>query len=142
MTRRRRDIRSHFTVDQFDTMDRIFAGGFAIATLCAIPIIFNNDPSIPGTYPSCPSKWLGFAWDCPGCGTTRMVHRLLHFRFAEAFSLNPMTFICSPFIGYFVAHCAVGSVRGMGLPRLLMPVWLPRAILITVVAFGIGRNIV
>jgi hypothetical protein len=134
-------LRTQLTVDLFSTADRWFAGLFVVGTLCALPIVFQYDPSIPGTYPSCPSKWFSVAWDCPGCGTLRMLHRLLHLRFAEAFAFNPATFLCLPFLAYFVLHCAHACITGHGLPRLLMPVWMPRTILTMVFVFGIGRNL-
>jgi hypothetical protein len=48
----------------------------------------------------CPSK-VFFDKECPGCGTTRATMRLMHFRFAEAWEFNRLSFITIPFIGFF-----------------------------------------
>ena len=134
-------LRPRFTIDRFSRSERLFVGLFAVGTVCALPIVFLYDPSIPGTYPSCPSKWLSSAWDCPGCGTLRMLHRLLHLRFAESFAFNPASFLCLPLLAYYVLHCAHACITGRGLPRLLMPVWMPRLILVMVLVFGVARNL-
>lgn len=46
---------------------------------------------------SCPSKMI-FGLNCPGCGSQRMIHSLLHFRFSEAFGYNPLLFLVLPFV--------------------------------------------
>ncbi len=47
----------------------------------------------------CPSKLL-FDSECPGCGTTRATMRIFHFRFAEAWQFNRLSFITVPLIGF------------------------------------------
>lgn len=46
---------------------------------------------------SCPSKTI-FGLNCPGCGSQRMVHSLLHLDFKSAFSYNPLLFVSLPFV--------------------------------------------
>lgn len=55
---------------------------------------FDNGESI------CPSRLL-FDTDCPGCGTTRATMRIFHFRFAEAWQFNRLSFLTIPFLGFF-----------------------------------------
>jgi Protein of unknown function (DUF2752) len=51
----------------------------------------------PSTTPPCPTlRLLGLR--CPGCGSLRAVHHLLHLRFARAFALNPLATLALPFL--------------------------------------------
>lgn len=35
-------------------------------------------------------------WDCPGCGSQRALHALLHGRVADAWAFNPYVFFAVP----------------------------------------------
>ncbi|HTF03212.1 MAG TPA: DUF2752 domain-containing protein [Bacteroidia bacterium] len=54
----------------------------------------------------CPSKLL-FDSECPGCGTTRATMRLFHFRFAEAWEFNRLSFITVPLMGFFYVRIII-----------------------------------
>ncbi|MGN1359189.1 MAG: DUF2752 domain-containing protein [Kiritimatiellia bacterium] len=41
---------------------------------------------------------MGTGWQCPGCGTLRGLHALLHLRFAEAWQLNPFMVVSLPLL--------------------------------------------
>lgn len=59
---------------------------------------YRYDPSDKDElFLSCPSKTF-FNLSCPGCGSQRMIHSLLHFEFKEAFSYNPLLFISLPLV--------------------------------------------
>lgn len=58
----------------------------------------------------CPSKIL-FNKECPGCGTTRATMRLAHFRFAEAWEFNKLSFISVPFIGFLYVRIIFKLIR-------------------------------
>src|SRR3954470_23248639 len=51
----------------------------------------------PGTTPPCPTRWL-LGINCPGCGSLRAVHHLLHLRVGRAFTLNPLSTVALPFV--------------------------------------------
>ena len=123
-------------------MARLKAGAILVASLGATVILYTYDPSVPATYPTCPSKQVSGGFDCPGCGTLRMLHNLLHGRFSTAFFLNPLAFIFLPLIGYFVLNLSLVSTRGRGLKRLVLPPNWSMAILIVIVIYGVGRNFV
>ncbi|MBC7557266.1 MAG: DUF2752 domain-containing protein [Chryseobacterium sp.] len=44
----------------------------------------------------CPFKSIT-GWDCPGCGSQRAVHELLHGNFKQAFFYNPLFIIALPY---------------------------------------------
>ncbi len=59
--------------------------GLAVA---AIAILYFFDPATSSFYPSCPFFRVT-RWRCPGCGSTRALHALLHGELRLAFSHNP-----------------------------------------------------
>lgn len=48
-------------------------------------------------FPKCPFLSLT-GYKCPGCGSLRAMHALLHFHFIEAIKLNPLMIISIPII--------------------------------------------
>jgi hypothetical protein len=64
----------------------------AVLTLAGLAVVYACPPGEHSFYPPCLIKTLT-GLSCPGCGSTRALHALLHLRFAEAFSLNPL-FTC------------------------------------------------
>ena len=101
----------------------------AVFTLGVIVGLFFFDPHTTGFFPPCPFRW-AFGFYCPGCGSTRALHLLLHGRFLEALSRNPLM-VCS--LPLLVAM----TIR----PSLTRPKWVPWCALCILVAYGILRNI-
>src|SRR5258706_4453587 len=59
-------------------------------------ILYRFNPATVHFYPSCVFHALT-GLQCPGCGTTRALHHLLHGDVAGAFRLNAMLFVAVPF---------------------------------------------
>jgi hypothetical protein len=59
-------------------------------------ILYRFDPTTVSFYPPCLFHALT-GLQCPGCGTTRALHHLLHGDVAGAFRLNAMLFLVAPF---------------------------------------------
>ena len=59
-------------------------------------ILYRFDPTVARFYPHCVFHDLT-GLQCPGCGTTRALHHLLHGDVAGAFRLNAMLFVAVPF---------------------------------------------
>lgn len=59
--------------------------------------LFIFEPGKSGFFLNCPFRMLtGFS--CPGCGSTRGLHRLLHGDILGAFQFNPMMFLLLPIL--------------------------------------------
>jgi len=58
-------------------------------------IVYFFDPATTGFYPHCLFKTI-FGLQCPGCGSLRAMHQLLHGNVAAAWALNPMLMIVGP----------------------------------------------
>ncbi|NUN93831.1 MAG: DUF2752 domain-containing protein [Verrucomicrobiae bacterium] len=82
-------------------------------------------------FPPCPFHALT-GWYCPGCGSTRALHQLLHGHLVAACRFNPLTVCVLPALGIALAlWCRRQPVRSAWL-------WT----LVSVVAFfGILRNL-
>lgn len=66
----------------------------AAIAAAAVPI-YLFDPAEACVFPPCPVHWI-FRVYCPGCGTLRAVHHLLHGRVADGFRMNPGMVVLLP----------------------------------------------
>jgi len=102
--------------------------GLAFGAVAAA--LFAFDPVRVSVFPVCPFHQLTGLW-CPGCGTTRALHQLLHGNLAAAFRFNALSMSMLPVAGYLI-------VRGDA--STLKPTWI-WVLLAAIVAFGVLRNI-
>src|SRR3974390_2973253 len=97
------------------------------------------DPATAGIFPACPVHYFT-GWYCPGCGSLRAIHQLLHGNLQAAWAMNPLAMVLLPFLSYGLASQALIQLRG-GLPGVFIPaVWI-RALCAVIVLFGILRNL-
>lgn len=98
------------------------------------------DPATSGLFPPCPLRYLT-GWYCPGCGSLRAIHQLLHGSLRAAWAMNPLTVVLLPFLTYGLASAAIFEVRGRALPQpFLRAVWI-RALCAAIILFGVARNL-
>jgi len=88
----------------------------AIAILATLR--FVNPGDVPW-FPSCPFH-ATTGLHCPGCGSLRALHHLLHFRLYSAISSNPLMVLCLPFLTVVVLR-QLG--RRQELPSSSHPMW-------------------
>jgi len=104
----------------------VILGSLAVA---GAAILYRFDPTTAGFFPPCLFRLLT-GLQCPGCGTTRALHHLLHGDVAGAFSLNPMLFVAVPFAGAATASRRLATHPVTG--------W---AAAVVTVLWGILRNV-
>jgi hypothetical protein len=116
------------------------AAGITALVLACLAILFLHDPAGSTLYPRCPFHTLtGF--HCPGCGTLRALHQLLHGNLAAAFGLNPLGVLLFPFLGYGLLCTIVRRANGRRLPTVFIPaVWI-WVLLGVILAFWVLRNV-
>ena len=101
--------------------------------------VFVFEPGKTGFFPICIFRFLT-GLQCPGCGTTRALHQILHGHFLTAFTLNPLFFIAIPFLLFAFLRYTVIVLRG-GVPRQnALPAPYIYAIFFVVLSFWIFRN--
>lgn len=98
-------------------------------------VVYTYPPATSTFYPRCVFRELS-GFDCPGCGTTRALHHLLHGRFEEAFRLNAMLFA----LMIAAAFAAPSFLRGRT-PAFLMKPWFGWGSFVVVVGWWVGRNL-
>jgi hypothetical protein len=84
----------------------------ALAAAAGLALVYRFDPARVHFFPPCLFHALT-GLNCPGCGSTRALHHLLHGDVGGALRLNPMLFAVPPFVlasraRRFVTSAAVG----------------------------------
>lgn len=79
---------------------------------------------------------------CPGCGAGRACYSILHGQIYQAFRYNPLLVILLPWIGTYLAICAVQwLLTGRETISRRIPEWILWVILAVILIYGILRNI-
>jgi uncharacterized protein DUF2752 len=114
----------------------------AMLAVCAAGMVMLGvfDPATSGVFPPCPVHYLT-GWYCPGCGSLRAIHQLLHGELRAALALNPLTVVLLPFLTYGLASFALFEIRGRGLPQPFLRAGWIRALGAAIILFGIVRNL-
>ncbi|HTS19695.1 MAG TPA: DUF2752 domain-containing protein [Verrucomicrobiae bacterium] len=104
--------------------------GLGVAFGLVAAVLFAFDPTRVNIYPVCAFHQLTGLW-CPGCGTTRALHQLLHGNVVAAFHFNALSMAMLPVAGYLIVRGDVTTLK---------PGWI-WVLLAVIVAFGVLRNI-
>ena len=110
--------------------------GVAALLLAGAAALFAFSPTSTRLFPPCPFRSVT-GLDCPGCGSTRALHHLLHGRVLTAFDFNPLLVASLPFLCYAIARRLLPARR----PPRPLPVWTIWALFALVLAFGVLRNL-
>src|SRR5215203_2998388 len=110
-----------------------------IALMGGSAYLFWFEPGKTGFFPICLFRFFtGFT--CPGCGSTRAMHQILHGHFLTAFTLNPLFLLAIPFLLFAFLRYSLIVLRG-GIPqRNALPAPYIYAMFFIVVSFWIFRN--
>ena len=109
-------------------------------TIAAAAIfLFVFEPGKSAFSPICPFRALtGFT--CPGCGTTRGLHQLLHGNLAAAFQLNPLLILSLPFLVYALVRYTNTALRGQPIRKNTLQAKYIWALFGIVLFFWVIRN--
>jgi hypothetical protein len=111
-----------------------------LVALFGLVALFAVDPAGSFFFPRCPFHALT-GLHCPGCGTLRALHQLLHGNPGTAFWLNPLMVASLPLIAYSFLSGLVRVVSGWKVPVSFLPaVWI-WILLGVIILFWIARNI-
>jgi hypothetical protein len=100
---------------------------FAVVT--AALILFFVDPSGSGFFPPCPFHMLTGLY-CPGCGSLRATHQLLHGNFLRATAYNPAIVPALITVG---AVCVSKRVR--------VSPFTPKSLFVAIIVYALLRNL-
>ncbi len=114
--------------------------GVGAAALAGAVTLFSVDPHEPGHYPVCPFLAVSGLY-CPGCGSLRAMHDLLHGDLAGALARNPLAVLAVP---YLVLALVTALLRAWGRPApssTSLPPWAVWGVLGVVLSFAVLRNV-
>lgn len=108
--------------------DRLFYILLGIGAIAVLALLCFFDPSTSAFFPPCPTNALTSLY-CPGCGTLRAMHALLHGDVKEALSQNILAVIFIPILPaiYFF-------------PKYFRKPIVPAAMLVIFILYAILRN--
>lgn len=108
--------------------DRLFNILLGIGAIAVLALLCFFDPSTSAIFPPCPTNALTSLY-CPGCGTLRAMHALLHGDVKEALSQNILAVIFIPILPamYFF-------------PKYFRKPIVPAAMLVIFILYAILRN--
>lgn len=108
--------------------------------VAAIVVYGLLDPAEHGLFPKCPFLMLTGGLRCPGCGSQRAVHALLHLEFKEAFLYNPMVVISIPFL-LLLALAAITKDTRPEIYEKVNSSLLTKILLVLILGWWVFRNI-
>jgi len=120
--------------------------GIAAATglllVAALFLVFLFDPEKHLFFPQCPFL-LTTGWECPGCGSQRAIHHLLHLHVGTAWRYNAFMVLALPYIllGFYLEYMG-GNKRHPRLEKIFFGKWSAVVVLTGILGFWIGRNLI
>jgi hypothetical protein len=112
----------------------------ALAVPPLLVVLYAFPPTETSFYPRCNFHRLT-GLHCPGCGTTRCLHALLHGDLPQAVACNLLAVAALPFLLAWAARAGWAALRGAPSPRTRLPAWAIAALIVLVLAFAVVRNL-
>jgi hypothetical protein len=121
-------------------MKRILNTGLLIGFTGLAVLFFVVDPAKHDFFPRCLFNSIT-GYYCPGCGSQRAVHSLLHLDFAGVVSQNFLFIPALLLILYHYFHTVLNRKLNWKLPNILYFKSTPWIIFVIVIIFWILRNL-
>ena len=116
------------------TAKAIAAAVVALVAAAGGWVLYTFPPAASTFYPRCVFR-AATGLDCPGCGSTRAVHELLHGHIGAALRLNPFLFL----VGLMLL-CTLPSILRGQYPRFLAKPWFGWTAVVVTIGWWIVRN--
>lgn len=113
----------------------------SLLIIAALFLFYVLDPESHQIFPKCP--FLMFTGlECPGCGSQRAIHHLLHLNIADAFRYNAFMVLAIPYVslGVYMEYFG-GKVRQPKLQKIFFGRWSALVVLFLILAYWILRNL-
>lgn len=111
-----------------------------LAILGVAVLFYVLNPEEHELFPKCMFHSLTGAY-CPGCGSQRAIHALVHLNFAGVINYNFLFLPAALLFVYHYLHPHLNRILGWKLPNLFYLKYTPWIILAVVVLFWILRNL-
>src|SRR5579862_5744370 len=114
------------------------ASAGVLVTVAVLVTLYFFDPATHGFYPVCLlHQTTGLL--CPGCGTTRALHQLIHGNFKAAWGLNPLVMLLLPAGVWLAIRELIWFTTGRRLPGVVTRPVFGWVLLAVLIIFGILR---
>lgn len=117
---------------------------YFLSVITGLSVLFVFNPGNTTFFPKCPFYAVTGLY-CPGCGTLRGIHEILHFRIFDALKLNPLMVLILPFAVYYAIAYACLELLKYELPLYISPSRIPAfwiwSLLLVMILFWIARNV-
>lgn len=117
--------------------------GVAISVLlvAALYIFYTFDPEAQPVFPKCPFL-LATGYECPGCGSQRAIHSLLHLNIGAALRYNAFMLLALPyiFLGIYLEYFG-GKKRFPRVEKIFFGRWSAVVVLVVIIAYWVLRNL-
>ena len=130
-------ISESFEIKRNQRLKSLAVLGTGIIGIC---FLYFFNPASSSFYVPCPFHELTGLY-CPGCGSLRAIHHLLHGHVVTALRLNALMVLLLPFLGYSFFTYVKGTIRGRPLPTFFVPAIAIWVFLGVVLLFWGIRNI-
>ena len=119
---------------------RFWAVVIVLGALAAGAVLYCLAPETTPWFPVCGFYKLTGLY-CPGCGTARGLHHLLHGDLLGACRSNILIVLCLPLLGYLLVSQVVLATSGRTLKPLSIPARAAWLILAAIMLYWLARNI-
>jgi len=127
-------------LERLTRRERLLAALFLATLVAAATVLYLVSPEGTKLFPPCPFHW-ATGWKCPGCGSLRASHALLHGNLGAAWRLNPLALLFLPLLLWYVVDWLVGVFAGRRLPRIMPSPVVAYGLVGLFVIYGIARNL-
>jgi hypothetical protein len=115
--------------------------GISIVAVCGSLLYFLFDPSLSNFFPKCIFHSLT-QLDCPGCGSQRAIHALLHGNILLAADFNFMAIVFLPLLLYSAVIAIANTFFHQQWHQgIFYSPWFVKIVLLVVLLFWVLRNI-
>lgn len=121
------------------TKRKVWIGIVVAVALVGIALFYIFDPATT-PFPRCPFLVLT-GWQCPGCGSQRAIHSLLHLDLAAAWRYNAFLVLSIPYILMLLLSEHFGRRREGRFNRILNSEVMIWGYFVLVIAWWLLRNI-
>lgn len=113
----------------------------SIMFVAVLILFYRFDPEAELLFPKCPFL-LFTGYECPGCGSQRAIHSLLHFKIGAAWRYNAFMVLVVPylFLGIYLEYFDRRK-RHSRLKSLFFGRWSAMTIFIVIIVYWVLRNL-
>lgn len=104
-------------------------------------VFYTFDPEQTAIFPQCPLL-LTTGYACPGCGSQRAIHSVLHFDFKSAFMHNALILFLMPYVllGFYL-EVLEAKKRFVKLEQLFFGKWAAAVVISVILIYWVVRNL-